>query len=177
MNDINLIFINNNIYNIYGLNGNGKTTILKILAKLLNQSSGNINHNIPQNKISYLSHNFDLFHEKTVHENLTFWLALDNQKFEECYDIVKELKMTNHLDKLYGSLSAGMKKKILIIKAFMKKSNLILLDEPFANLDEKNKKLVENLILKSITDDNIIILTNHTKLDWTTYNYSIGNNE
>jgi len=138
---------------IFGPNGCGKTTLLKILSNFDNDYSGKIKINkYLINKIkSYIvfqNPNDSLFNWMTVKENIE--LGLFNIKLKSVfYQIYVGGKRFSEFKNFYPyQLSAGLKQLTVISRAFVYNPNLLLLDEPFSSIDYKTSLEFEDLLLK-----------------------------
>jgi len=117
----------NSVTGVLGKNGAGKTTLLGMLMGLISPSSGNIEilgknlffkKNEILKEINFQSPYIDLPKKMTVEQNLFFYSRLYGIKKykDKIYDLVKKLKMTDLMKKNYGSLSAGQKTKVNLLK-------------------------------------------------------------
>ncbi|MCB9221961.1 MAG: ABC transporter ATP-binding protein [Candidatus Kapaibacterium sp.] len=139
---------------LIGKSGSGKTTMLRIIAGLEIPDSGKIeiegttvtseNNFIKPEKrnIGYVFQNHSLFPHLDVYSNIAFGIEKKNKS--EKLEIIKSyLSMLGLEDKLYSyphQLSGGEKQRIAIIRTLASKPNLLLLDEPFSNLDKNTKE-------------------------------------
>ncbi len=166
---------------LIGPSGSGKTTLFRILLKIEVINAGEIHFD--NQVIHYLSHKLrtkylqsvgfmDQFPARylsmrlTVKENLDYVLLLrstlnSNERQERIQSIVKELNITNLLEQKVQTLSGGELRRLGLACTIISKPTLLLLDEPTAQLDAENKKLVMNTInqLYSIYKPLIIITT------------------
>ena len=112
---------------ILGESGSGKTTILNIIAGLTS-FDGEIKGK--PDKISYVFQNDRLIPNLTVYENLKLIFPLENVN-----DALKRIDLFEFKDYYPKDLSAGMARKLSVLRAFLYKSDILLMDEPFRNLD------------------------------------------
>ena len=160
----------NRITLLLGQNGSGKSTFLKIIAGLEKPNSGSIkfhDNNAESvnfnGNISYLGHKLALKEELTVQENIKFWhnfygKDLLSREFEE-------LGLGKLASSIVSKLSAGQKKKLALYRILISNKNIWLLDEPFSNLDKEAYDYLKELLLMRLSNDRIIIITSHSKLD------------
>ena len=146
---------------LYGRSGCGKTTLLNIIASLVKPDSGMIVYEEEKPLISYLF-------EET---RLIRWLdALENVSLVCEKKIAREtlLYLDFKQDDLYkkpNGLSAGMKQRVAIARTICSESNIVLLDEPFQNLDEKISYKASLLIEEKVKrESQICIITSHEKI-------------
>jgi heme exporter protein A len=140
---------------VFGANGAGKTTLLRILATLLRPHAGTarvLGRELPREgwavrgRIGLLAHDPLLYRELSARENLRFHARLhgaDEARIEALLDVVG---MTRRGDEPLRTLSRGMAQRVAICRAVLHEPELLLLDEPLANLDPGAAGAVEPLI-------------------------------
>lgn len=138
-------------YTILGDSGSGKTTILRGIAGLEKISSGDIwfdnknvtNLDIEERKVGFIFQNYTLFPNMNVYENIAFGLKNKKNKKEEIkekvYKIARTMQIDSILYKMPYQLSGGQQQRVAIARALVLKPRILLLDEPFSNLDKKLK--------------------------------------
>ena len=137
-----------------GENGSGKTTLLKMISTLIEPDRGEISFNSEslnyQNKnlrsqVLYTSPEVSGFlPHLTGRENLEFW----SKFFKKKKDIPKDWGQQNpFLEKKYSTFSSGMKQCLQVLFICLREPKLLLLDEPFKNLDEKKTLWAQEMIL------------------------------
>jgi NitT/TauT family transport system ATP-binding protein len=152
---INCEFEKNKIHVIQGPSGCGKTTLLNIIAGLIKPTNGRVlfedkTITAPNSKIGIVFQDLRLFPWLKVKDNIAFGLKIRKSK-----DI--ELKVNKYL-KLVGlseykeyypiELSGGMKQRLAIARSLILKPQLLLMDEPFGDLDLKTRKQMQKLVLR-----------------------------
>ncbi len=175
LDDINFEVKQNHIFGFVGLNGVGKTSLIKIILDLLSQDFGDveifgINKNLPKSrqKICYLPEKFYPAQNLTGREFIKFSLGFYEQKIDE-----KELlKYCEHfelnidfLDKKIAKYSKGMVQKLGLIAVFLTKSDLIILDEPMSGLDVKARVKLKRALLSYKNQDKTIFFSSHILSD------------
>lgn len=149
INDLNYYFKRNNSYIIYGENGCGKTTLIKIILGLIKPDEGEI---IKEKGIiiSYLPDYNGLYQKMTMKNNIRFRLGLYKIRFEnvkEEYErLIRYFNIKKYEYKLVEDLSLGTQKKVAIVAALLVNADLLILDEPTGGLDLESKdKLIQLL--------------------------------
>lgn len=146
---------------IVGENGIGKTTFLKTLATLLGPVDGKVEID-KLSDISYLNaETLNLFAHLRGREILDFFESLNGAKvFNRLYEVELFLKV---LETKYSAMSSGMKQLLKLAISITENKKIILWDEPFKSLSEKNKDVVFELI-KEFSKDRIFLITSHEKI-------------
>lgn len=144
---------------VLGPNGSGKTTLLRILAGLLRPSGGEaalLGAQIPRehwrvrSRIGYLGHRPLLYRDLTARENLRFAARLHDldeaRAGARADELLAAVGMAPRADERIATFSAGMVRRIDVCRAVLHDPELVLLDEPDANLDAAAMELVEPLV-------------------------------
>tara|TARA_Y100001968_G_scaffold331689_1_gene387227 strand:- start:2847 stop:3548 length:702 start_codon:yes stop_codon:yes gene_type:complete len=163
--NLNLSFSHSGISAIIGPNGSGKTLILKLIMGLVKPSNGEIYlANNSRSNISYASQNVILL-RRNVFENLSLPMKINgfsnqfiNNRIEK---LLKYFRMYDLKNKSARNLSVGKKQYLSVIRSFILDSNILILDEPCANLDDLSTKRIEKFILLEKKLKKKIILVTH----------------
>jgi heme exporter protein A len=140
---------------VFGPNGAGKTTLLRVLATLLRPHTGKVTvlgAEFPdeawqvRGRIGLLGHEPLLYRELTARENLRYHASLHNVDEERVEHQLAAVSMTSRADEPVRTLSRGMAQRVAVARATLHEPELLLLDEPYANLDPAAIELVEPLI-------------------------------
>jgi heme exporter protein A len=140
---------------VFGPNGAGKTTLLRVLATLLRPHAGRVEVlgcDLPDNawrvrgRIGLLGHEPLLYRELTPRENLRFHARLHGVQATRIEELLSALGMANRADEPLRTLSRGMVQRVAVARAALHDPELLLLDEPYANLDPAAIGLVGALI-------------------------------
>jgi heme exporter protein A len=161
---------------ITGPNGSGKSTLVRILCALNRPTKGKVILEIGDRKLSHLelrphlglvSPDLVLYDELTALENLAFFAGVAGYHFEktEFGDRLAAIGLDGRGDDLVGSYSSGMKQRLKYCLALLRDPELLLLDEPTANLDERGKEIVDNII-KSHPGIVVIATNEKTELEY-----------
>jgi ABC-type nitrate/sulfonate/bicarbonate transport system ATPase subunit len=133
--DLNLIIQKHSFHSLIGMSGAGKTLILKLISGLLKLQSGSIHND--HARVSFVFQNPEIFPWLTIEKNLQLCTSLVASEIET---YLKTFRL-EHTSKLFPhQLSGGTLKKVALLRAFLMKADLILMDEPFAYLDLAQKE-------------------------------------
>lgn len=160
---------------IIGPNGGGKTTLLKLLMGFIHPNRGKIQifDSAPENartKIGYVPqvHKCDREFPITVQELVLLGALSETSLFgsypkeikQKALDLIHELGLTAHLKKSFGSLSGGLAQRALLARALLSDPELLLLDEPTANVDPASTRLIMQK-LESLKGKKTILIVTH----------------
>lgn len=165
---------------LLGNSGSGKSTILRLIAGLETPKSGSLRINqkvmfdnhmnlAPQERgIGMIFQDYSLFPHLTVLQNVMFGVPGKGKKEKEnvAMDVLAMVQLQDHARKYPQECSGGQQQRIAIARALAAEPNILLLDEPFSNLDEELKKSVRTEIKDLLRKCNITaILVTHDKGD------------
>ncbi len=170
---INLDFNPGNIYILKGKSGSGKTTLLNLISGLDFEYSGNIYINDQDlkkmkkddlmnyhNSIGYMRQNCLLYRNITVLDNL---LLIENNK-DKIIELCKQFNILDIINKYPYEISGGERERVSLIRALLNDNNILLLDEPSANLDKDNSKNFVKYLEKIDISNKIVIISTHEDL-------------
>lgn len=172
--NINLSIPHNCFTGIIGKSGSGKTTLLKIISSLLDPTSGTIKtYNNKPLRISIAFQDYSLLPWLNAYENIA--LGIDNlkisahEKASRVSEIISLMSLNGFEESFPKELSAGMKQRVNLARALIIEPDILLLDEPFSNLDplttETLKSDLSTLWRSKIIRINSIILITHNTDD------------
>ncbi len=152
---INLDIPTGCFFMIVGPSGCGKTTLLRILANLEKPSSGTVEITRPSGdrpSNSMVFQGDSLFPWMTVYENAAYGLSMRRRPKGEIRDTVGHYLARTGLQRFHDAyphqLSGGMRQRVSIARAFANDPDILLMDEPFSALDEQNKVLLQEELLR-----------------------------
>ncbi|MDF2878113.1 MAG: transporter ATP-binding protein [Clostridia bacterium] len=165
------------VYGMLGANGAGKTTLMRMICGVLNPTSGDIflDGNSAENLgedyrklLGYLPQDFGYYPEFTAQEFMCYVAALKGIPKQEAKIRTKELlgvvSLSEVSNKKIRTFSGGMKQRLGIAQAVLNDPKILVLDEPTAGLDPKERVHFRNLIA-DFSKDKIIILSTHIVSD------------
>ena len=140
---------------VFGPNGAGKTTLLRVLATLLRPHAGSVRvlgSSLPEEawavrgRVGLLAHEPLLYRELTPRENLRFHARLHGIGDERVLELLDAVAISSRAGESLRTLSRGMVQRVAVARAVLHDPELLLLDEPYANLDPAAVELVRPLI-------------------------------
>ena len=166
--DFNFQLEGKGIFSIIGPSGIGKSTLLKLIGGIVSPKQGEIQFYPPRPRISLVSQYPTPLPFRTVNQNLRLPAQLfkDKDIYRYAKELAHQLGLGEYLDVLASQLSGGMKSRVSIIKAVSVNPDFLLLDEPFASLDEINKNIIIRLIKQLVNERSMsVLLVTHNIMD------------
>jgi heme ABC exporter ATP-binding subunit CcmA len=157
-------------YVLLGENGAGKSTLLRVLAGLLRPSYGKVRvfgNSEPQQeraRIGYMSHAPMLYDELTAQENLRYFASLyPGRNCLAPADALRQVGLDPELTRPFGQYSQGMRQRTSLARVLVASPELLLLDEPFSNMDVESARQMVELLARFRQSDRTIVLTTHQR--------------
>tara|TARA_B100001996_G_scaffold382233_1_gene373520 strand:- start:1972 stop:2604 length:633 start_codon:yes stop_codon:yes gene_type:complete len=169
LDSINLEIKSGKTIGLIGSNGSGKTTLFKCISGISSIDSGvikigsevvsSLNQNSRKN-IYYIGHGNGMYSHFTAYENLKF--LADIYKIKSNVDlIIEEIGLGHLANKMIGFYSQGMLQKLKLASCVLISSEIILLDEPLAGLDQDGKNYFFNLLKVWQNEKKTIMISSH----------------
>ncbi len=165
---------------VSGKSGSGKSTLIKIIMKYIKDYKGKIllngenlskiNSYVVRENITYVSQNDKLFSD-TIKNNIIIGSKFSNNLDEVCNivglnDLLKEKSLNYFIEEQGVNLSGGEKKRILIARALLRNSNIIVFDESFNEIDQKLERSILEKMFKTYKNKTIIVISHRkTSID------------
>jgi len=149
VNDVSLEIIDGELFVLLGSSGSGKSTILRMIAGLLNPDAGKVEisgHDVtglaPQERgVGFVFQNYSLFQHLTVFENVEFGLRIRKfsrqERRKSSRELLEAMGLTGLGERYPHQLSGGQQQRVAVARALAYKPTVLLLDEPFGALDVK----------------------------------------
>ena len=159
-------------YVVIGENGAGKSTLLRILAGLLRPSFGMVTvfgdlepqAEAARARIGYMSHAAMLYDELTAQENLRYFASL--YRGRPCLtpaEALRQVGLDPELKRILGQYSQGMRQRTSLARVLLPSPELLLLDEPFSNMDVESVSQMVKLLAGFRQGNRTIVLTTHQR--------------
>ena len=173
LNHVDLSLATGEVLTLLGPNGSGKTTLLKILATLIKPSSGRghvagfdlLTEVEPiRQRVGFLAHGSYVYEDLTAEENLRFWATMAGLPADG--GALRQALAAVELEPVAGerarTFSSGMKRRLALARTLLGAPRLLLLDEPFAGLDQQGKKWLEEALLAFKGKGGTVLMATHS---------------
>lgn len=164
--DVNLIIPRGKIVGLLGKNGQGKTTLIKLINDLLIPTSGEIliegKHPGVESKkiISYLPERTYLDKEMKIIDTLNYFDEFyDNFNIEKAKKLIKDLDLD--INQKISKMSKGMQEKLQLILVMSRDADLYILDEPLGGVDPATRDYILDTILSNFKEGSSVIISTH----------------
>ena len=168
------INIGNGMFGLLGPNGAGKTTLMRIICGILEQSYGKVwingldtqlKREELQGLIGYLPQEFGTYENMSAHEYLHYQAMLKNITDSEVREarvtyVLEAVHMDEHRNEKIGSYSGGMKQRMGIAQILLHLPRILVVDEPTAGLDPRERIRFRNLLVE-LSRERIVIFSTH----------------
>ena len=166
--DVNIQVNSGDFLVIFGPNGAGKTTLLRTMASLSKLTSGEIHFSLEgqdqyKSRVGYVSHQSLLYDELSGFENLAFYARLYKLRndYERIRQMLESMGLIEAQNRLVREYSTGMKQRLTLARALLHKPQLLLLDEPYAGLDQHGVRVLTDLLRRLKNEGKTILLVTH----------------
>lgn len=167
--------LHNGVYGLLGANGAGKTTLMRMMCGILKPASGSITYDgidVSRDEyrdiLGYLPQDFGYYPEFTAQDFMMYLSALKgiqkNKAKARTAELLEMVSLKNDARKKIKTFSGGMKQRLGIAQAMLNDPQILILDEPTAGLDPKERVKFRNMISR-MGADRIILLSTHIVSD------------
>ncbi|MEM7431555.1 MAG: cytochrome c biogenesis heme-transporting ATPase CcmA [Pseudomonadota bacterium] len=157
-----------------GKNGSGKTSLLRVIAGLLEPESGEIRWDGKrvrssrqefQNAFIWMGHAVGMKNDLTLLENLQFEARLQSPSAAEFKEVLSRLGLNRLKNLPMRALSAGQRRRVALARLLLSEAAVWLMDEPVANLDTEGRKLVIDLVEDFLNSGGMVVMAAHQDVD------------
>ena len=158
------------ITGLFGPNGSGKSTLLRAVAGLLRPTRGEVTfRGAPvgasdeewRRRLGYAGHQPGLYDRLTVAENLELFARLYGADRGAAQRTLEAVGLEDRARQPVGELSAGYQRRVGVARALVHDPEVLLLDEPYANLDEEASELISDMVKAWRRDDRVALIATH----------------
>jgi heme ABC exporter ATP-binding subunit CcmA len=158
------------ITGVFGPNGSGKSTLLRTIAGLLRPVRGRVSFDGTavraadedwRRRIGYAGHQPGLYEHLSVRENLELFARLNGAHEGAVDETLERIGLGDRADERVSSLSAGWQRRAGVARALVHAPQILLLDEPYANLDDESSDLISNTVLEWRNSDRWALVATH----------------
>lgn len=158
------------VLGLLGSNGTGKSTLLRVLATLLRPHAGSarvMGYDVigdaarVRESVGYLAHSPALYDDLTARENLEFATDMLNRDRREAIAALERVGLTGVRDQPVRGFSSGMQRRLAIARLMVIRPSVLLLDEPYSNLDASGVELVNGFIAELVGDGGAALVVVH----------------
>lgn len=158
------------VVGLLGANGSGKSTLLRVLATLLRPNAGSATiagydilrePDSVRRNIGYLAHTAGLYDDLTARENLVFAAAMLGSNDADIDGALERVSLGHVADERVRGFSAGMQRRLAIARLALSRPRVLLLDEPYSNLDTAGMALMNSLITDTVVAGGAALVVLH----------------
>ena len=157
INNLSYNFKDEKITAILGESGGGKTTLLRCIAEIIKPDSGEIVNDYKKISCAFQEHR--LLPWLTVSQNVNLVLEKEPMEDAQIKKLLDKFELSNIENNFPDELSGGMKQRVSLARAFAHNGDLLLLDEPFSELDEQTSSHIIDYIKKNKGSKTVIVVT------------------
>src|SRR2546423_360036 len=150
------------LYAVFGENGAGKSTLLRIVAGLARPTSGALRFSPASPRLGYMAHATMVYDELSAMENLRYFASLYGIRTRVQIQMAMDsVGLDPRLERRVGDYSQGMRQRLSLARAVLHDPDLLLLDEPFSNLDPGSAAAISNLMRAWLDGGKTLLVVTH----------------
>jgi ABC-type multidrug transport system ATPase subunit len=155
---------------VRGPNGAGKTTLLRVVATAISPTYGSgavLGYDLwngreeIRRRVELLGHRTRLYEDLSGRENLRFFCALFALDASAIPGILERVGLEEAADERIRGYSQGMRQRVAVARALLRRPEVLLLDEPYAGLDSEAKDLVDQAVLEAQREGRTVVVATH----------------
>jgi heme exporter protein A len=155
---------------VRGPNGAGKTTLLRLIATAISPTFGSgavfgfhlsTERDAIRRRVELLGHRTRLYEDLSGRENLRFSCSLFGIPTSGIRQVLERVGLDQAADERVRGYSQGMRQRVAVARALLRKPDLLLLDEPYAGLDAEAKDLVDQAVLEAQQEGRTVVVATH----------------
>jgi heme ABC exporter ATP-binding subunit CcmA len=157
---------------VRGPNGAGKSTLLRVIATVLSPTYGRGSvlgfdlareRDEVRRRVELIGHRTRLYEDLSGRENLRFWCRLYGIEAGDVDEALTRVGLARDAGARVSGYSQGMRQRVAVGRALLRRPDLLLLDEPYAGLDEQAKAIVDDLIAETAARGATVVLATHDR--------------
>jgi heme ABC exporter ATP-binding subunit CcmA len=172
LDDVDLVVRAGETVGLLGPNGAGKTTLLKVLATVVRPTRGSARvagrdcvreAERVRGLVGLVSHGAYVYEDLTALENLRFWTRFAGARVdvEALRAVLADVELDDCAEARVRTFSAGMKRRLALARLLLARPRVLLLDEPFASLDQRARKWIEQYLASFAAGGGAILMATH----------------
>lgn len=152
---------------VVGSNGSGKTTLLRLISQAWLPSAGKlrlfggVSGPEAAARCALVSHADYLYDDLSARQNMQLLARLGGGKGLDPLEILKEVGLEGRIDEPVRAFSAGMRKRLSLARLLWKRPDLVLLDEPYGQLDPKGAQMIDMLFRRLAAEGTTLMVATH----------------
>ena len=158
------------VVGLLGANGSGKSTLLRVVGTLLKPNAGSVtvsgldierDANGVRRQLGYLAHTAGVYDDLTARENLEFAADMLGQPRDSVSGVLYRVGLASVADQRARGFSAGMRRRLALGRLILRKPSVLLLDEPYSNLDADGVSLMNSVVTDTIDGGGAVMIALH----------------
>ena len=153
------------LVHVKGVNGAWKSTLLRCLAGLYSDFTGDISRALPLAGIKYFGHKINVKRNLTAIENLDLFSLFSVPGELDAERALSDVGLAGYEHVLCSDMSEGQRRRVALASVLMSGSKVCLLDEPFSSLDVEGVRFLEKFLVSLASRDRLVVFTSHHQFE------------